>query len=96
MTDIPNDQEFYRGEVFRVYGNFYNASPEKNYYDYMLVDNHGTFLAVNVSSHTSGKTKAGLILAEFDRKKDVPRFVVTGEIIKKFIGFEGVCWLKQE
>ena len=96
MKEIPDSQEFYRGEIFRVYGNFYNAPEKENYYDYMLVDNHGTFLAINVISHIGGIQKAGILLSEFDTIQNVPKKVVSGKAIKDFIGLESVFWRKSD
>ncbi|MEO9531613.1 MAG: hypothetical protein ABJG68_12610 [Crocinitomicaceae bacterium] len=95
MKEIPDSQEFCPGEIFRVYENFYDAPKKENYYDYMLVENHGTFLAINVSSHIGGIQKAGNILAEFDTIQDVPRKVVSGKTIKDFIGIESTFWIKR-
>ena len=95
MKEIPDSQEFSRGEIFRVYGNFYNAPEKENFHDYMLVDNNGTFLAVNVSSHIPGIIKAGILLAEFDIIPDIPLSVVSGKTIKDFIGLESVFWRKR-
>ncbi|MBK8245564.1 MAG: hypothetical protein IPK88_19205 [Saprospiraceae bacterium] len=98
LSIIPDEQEFYRGAIFRIYKvDIPNVKKEdEDFYDYMLIDLNDSkkMLLANVSSK-AGKGKAGLSLGYVEKLIDVNRSVVTGKEMKRYLNEPLVYWVEE-
>jgi hypothetical protein len=94
LADIDDDQEFYRGNIFRKFAVGMNVnSKEDYYYDYMLVDNTDPhMILVNVSREAS-RHKAGAVIAYVNKLENDTRIVVTAKAVKYSLGTKNIFLL---
>lgn len=98
LFNIPDEQEFYCGAIFRIYkvGIPNVKKEEEDYYDFMLIDINDSkkMLLANVSSK-AGKGKAGYSIGYVEKLSNVHRYVVTGKEIKRFLNEPHTYWVKE-
>ena len=95
LSEIDDEQEFWLGSRFRIYGIGLNVpDPADDFYEYMLAQvpgNSESMLAVNVRG-----AKAGFALAYVKTAPIKGRFVVNGAALKYSFGTDNTFWLAEE
>ncbi len=98
LRDIPDDQEFWKGSLFRLYEVGMNVKDKTDdFYEYMLVLDLSTpdYMILANSSREAGRAKRGYVICHVRKLEDAGRHVVTGAAMKYSFGTEHTYWVKE-
>ena len=98
LRDIPDEQEFWKGALFRLYEVGMNVTDkEEDFYEYMLVSDNSIseYMILANSSREAGRANRGYVICYVQRLKNVNRAVVTGAAMKYSFGTEHTYWVKE-
>jgi hypothetical protein len=98
LRDVPDDQEFWRGSLFRLYEVGMNVKDKTDdFYEYMLVldNSFPGFMILANSSREAGQAKRGAVICHVQLLEKADRAVVTGAAMKYSFGTEHTYWVKE-
>ncbi len=98
FRDIPDEQEFWKGSLFRLYNVGMNVTDkEVDFYEYMLVGDNSIrdYMILANSSREAGRAKRGSVICHVKMLENVNRKVITGAVMKSSFGIEHAYWVKE-